>query len=113
MTIRLHGSTVCSLRLLRQVFGLVSLPGGSKLVSRLPHLGVEPEAEAEREAEAEAEPEAEAEEESEEERYDSSPGPTQEELSRGSRGTVGSWSVPGEHGSQGSVHEQTDDPADS
>ena len=34
-------------------------------------------------------------------------------MSQGSCGTVGSWSVPGEHGSQGSVHEQTDDPVDS
>jgi hypothetical protein len=39
--------------------------------------------------------------------------PAQEELSRGSRGTVGSWSAPGEHGPQGSVHEQTDDPVGS
>ena len=35
MTIRLHGSTVCSLRLLRQVLVLVSLPGGGKLVPLL------------------------------------------------------------------------------
>ena len=38
--------------------------------------------------------------------YDSELLPAQEELSCGSRGTVGSWSAPGEHGPQGSVHEQ-------
>ena len=45
--------------------------------------------------------------------YESELLPAQEELSHGSCGTVGSWSAPGEHGPQGSVNEQTDDPVNS